>query len=125
MKEEKTYFADTSFLIDLMNNREEAIEIFEKSDLIVTGTISLFELEKKHKVNTEEVKDSVERFNISDAEKSSELHRELEKEGDKINQIDYLIASQAINRNLTLLTIDKDFESIEQLETRFYREIDN
>ena len=40
-----------------------------------------------------------------------------------VNNIDYLIAAQAINIQKPLLTADYHFKKIEEVETRFYREI--
>lgn len=102
--------------------RQEAVEIFKESDLILTGKVSLYELGKKSSVSFEQIKDSVEEFSLVDAEKASELYRELEERGVKINQINYLIAAQALNRDLPLLTLDRDFQEINGLETDFYRE---
>lgn len=57
--------------------------------------------------------------NNNDYKKSLDIAWRLRKIGKPIGAIDMIIASMCINRNLQLLTKDRDFEVIKQLEPKF------
>jgi tRNA(fMet)-specific endonuclease VapC len=51
---------------------------------------------------------------------SSKISKDLSKEGKMINQLDILIASIAINKNLTLISLDKDFKKVPGLKCKIF-----
>ena len=51
--------------------------------------------------------------------KAIELSKELYRIGKQIGAIDILVASMCINRGLTLITKDKDFKQINEVEKSF------
>ncbi|MFB6147514.1 MAG: type II toxin-antitoxin system VapC family toxin [Candidatus Nanohaloarchaea archaeon] len=121
MRKERNYFADTSFLIDLVRNHTRAEEIVADAR-VETGTVCIFELSCKVDFSLREIRDNViHPFTTSDSRKAGELYRELRESGEMINRVDYLIAAQAANRGLTLLTADEDFRSVPDLELSYYR----
>lgn len=123
MRNAKNYFADSSFLVDLSKNRDKAVEIAENARSISSSTLCIYELSKLAKFDPKNVKDNkLSKLELRDVELSGKLYRGLRDRGEMINQMDILIAAQAINRDRTLLTADKDFRKIEELETRYYRD---
>ncbi len=60
---------------------------------------------------------------IEDYSKAMEISWDLRKRGTPIGAIDILIASICINKNLKLVTKDRDFENIKSVEPRFRLEI--
>ncbi len=123
MKEEKIYFADTSFLIDMIHEREETIELIETAEKVITSALCAYELNKKIRFDFSSIDEAFIRpFRVEDAEEASRLSRKMERKGEKINEIDYLIAAQARNTGIPVLTADQDFKKIDGLETIFYRD---
>lgn len=117
---EKHYFADTSFLIDLFKGEERAVEIMEEADSIATGSIVLYELSKISSFDRDKLENgSIEELDSDDAIRASELYRRLSEKGEKIGEIDYLIAAQADNSDRKLVTRDRDFQKLE-IETLDY-----
>ncbi len=118
---EKKYFADTSFLIDLFRGEKKAKNI-RKGNRIVTGIITLYELSKISDFNRSKLeRNTVMPLKPSDVKKAAELYRRLDARDEKVGELDYLIAGQAMNRDLILVTRDQHFKRFEKLETRFYR----
>ncbi|PSH02454.1 MAG: PIN domain nuclease [Nanohaloarchaea archaeon QH_8_44_6] len=124
MKSEKNYFADSTFLIDLAKGVKEAKSIRKKAKIISTSKLCVYELAKFSELDLDKVDENkTEHLELGDIRKAGDIYRELRRRGEMINQIDILIASQAIKRDKKLLTADSDFKKIEDVETRFYREI--
>ena len=118
---EKHYFADTSFLIDLFKGEEEAIQIMEEADSIATGSIVLYELAKISNFDKENIKQNkVFDLSCEDSEIAAEMHRKLSNKGEKIGEIDYLIAAQAKNTGRKLVTRDQDFQKL-KIQTVDYK----
>jgi|GEM_PF-3510664 len=111
MRKDKTCFADCSYLIDLTRENKEALNI-QKDNRIMTGLVGVYELGKLSNLTVEQIVSDnlVEPLSSEDIQKSVNKYRELRDKGEMINQLDILIAAQAINRNLTLLTAEEDFK---------------
>ena len=117
---EKHYFADTSFLIDLFNGEERAVEIMRDADSISTGTLVIYELSKISSFDRDKLENGrIKELDSDDAIRASELYRCLSEKGEKIGEIDYLIAAQSDNSDRKLVTRDKDFQKLE-IETLDY-----
>jgi len=117
---EKHYFADTSFLIDLFNGEERAVEIMRDADSISTGTLVIYELSKISSFDRDKLENGrINELDSDDAIRASELYRRLSEKGEKIGEIDYLIAAQSDNSDRKLVTRDKDFQKLE-IETLDY-----
>ncbi|MFB6145286.1 MAG: type II toxin-antitoxin system VapC family toxin [Candidatus Nanohaloarchaea archaeon] len=123
MKKEKSYFADSSFLIDLVQENKNAVKIAKNSELIVTSILCVYELSKLIDFDKKKLEQNkIVKPTIEEVQKAGEIYRDLKQRGEMVNQIDILISSQSINRNLELLTADKDFKKIKGLETLYYRD---
>ncbi len=127
---------DTSFIIDLMEMDEGALDkhrkLVEKNETSRISSAVLFELWSGvgHSKKSEEEKLKVVRalsgINTIDltapiAEKAGEIHGTLAKEGRGIDNIDAMIASTALHENETLLTRNvKHFARVSGLRIESY-----
>lgn len=116
----KTYYADSSFIIDLMNGKDSAVEKLNSIENLVTGTPVIYEMNKFPGFDADFSQKVIE-LNTQDAEKAAETWRKLDSEGERIGEIDHIIAGQAINRDLVLISRDKDFKKIKELEVEFFQ----
>lgn len=119
----KNYFLDTSFLIDLINEEEEALD--KHRDIKgqeVTGTPCIYELSKFTQFDLSELfgQKKILEMNSSDAETAGNIYYNLSSEGIKIGEMDLIIAGMVKNRNAVLVTRDKDFKKVEGLELEMY-----
>jgi len=107
-------------LIDLFKGKERAVEIMEDADSISTGSIVLYELSKISSFDRDKLENGrINELDSDDAIRASELYRRLSEKGEKIGEIDYLIAAQADNSDRKLVTRDKDFQKLD-IETLDY-----
>ncbi|WP_338601817.1 type II toxin-antitoxin system VapC family toxin [Sulfolobus tengchongensis] len=111
---------DTSALIEFMKGNEKAKESMFNADKIYVSSLSLFELligrvVKKDILDFISSFDGVLPLTKRDSVTASSIYKELKDSGKLIGLVDILIASQAINRKLAILTKDKDFEKIREV----------
>jgi len=117
------YFLDTSFLIDLIDEREDALALHEEiAGEEATGTVCVYELSKFAAFDPDDLLDdkAVVQFSSGDAAAGGAVYRELERADQPIGETDTIIAGTVRNRNLTLVTRDEDFRRVEGVETRYY-----
>lgn len=118
----RKYFLDTSFIIDLINEEDEAIRIHEEiKGNEVTGTPCLYELMKFSEIMKPLLEKEVVSLEQEDAFEASRIYRELKSKGKPLADMDILIAGIVANRGYTLVTRDSDFERIEGIDLRLYR----
>lgn len=124
-----TFVLDTSILIAIEKRDQKIIKELEKLSTIdssppATTFITYFEflygLKLKSVKNREKVIESLEEFRVLQTTKAtahilSELKTKYDKSGIKLSFADLLIAAQAIENNYTLVTQDKDFEKVREL----------
>lgn len=53
-----------------------------------------------------------------DIKKATSIYAKLKVKGLIVNDIDILLSAQALNRNLIIVTKDKDFETIKKVERK-------
>lgn len=127
---------DTSFIIDLMENDEGALErkqaLSEKNEAYGVGAATIFELwsgiacSKKSQEEKSKVLKALAGLNIISmspaiAEKAGEVHGSLVKEGNAIDHIDAMLAATAILENQTMLTRNvKHFSRVKGLRIESY-----
>ncbi|MCX7881071.1 MAG: type II toxin-antitoxin system VapC family toxin [Patescibacteria group bacterium] len=126
----KTYFLDTSAIVDYLRGKKEIIEkINSLEGNLVSSYVCLAELFEGvyYSKNKEKVKKIIlnffrglnKIFDIDEkiAEKFGSLRKELRKKGKLIEDIDIFIASICIVNNLILVTLNKKhFKKIEKLQ---------
>ncbi len=123
---------ETTFLIDLLKGKKDAIDVYIKirDSKLYTTSISAWELLRGPKLveKEEEFKVAVEMlenleilpFSFKSAQIAVEIEDSLRKKGMEINLIDVLIAAIAIEHNLKLVTRDEHFSRIDGLEAINY-----
>lgn len=118
----KKFFLDTSFIIDLINEEEKALDIHEKTKgKEITGTLCLYELLKFSEKLTPLFKKELVPLEKEDADKASQIYQELKSKGEPIADIDVLIAGIVANRGYTLITRDEDFKRIGDIDLQTYK----
>lgn len=127
---------DTSYLIDLMNGDEGALEKrqeLEKADIPQSITsITLFELwsgleqserteKEKQKIRDVIAGRIIYQLDPASSKKAGEIHGKLARDGEKIEPQDSMIAGIAVQENEPVLTRNqKHFDKIEHLKTENY-----
>ncbi|QGA54310.1 PIN domain-containing protein [Sulfolobus sp. E5-1-F] len=107
--------ADTSALIEFMRGNEVVKNIMFDADKIYVSSLSVFELllgKDKNVLDFISSLDGVLSLTKRDSVTASLIYKRLKENGSLIGLVDILIASQAMNRKLTVLTKDKDFEKL-------------
>ena len=115
---------DTSILIDIERKNKETIDkIEELKDMYPTqakiGFISYFEfllgLKDKSIKNKEKSKEFIEKFSVLQTTKNTADNLVALKQKYELPLADLLIASQTLENNGILITKDKDFEQIKEM----------
>lgn len=115
------YFLDSSFIIDLINEKEEALKLHQKiKGKEVTGTINLYELLKFSDITKLLSGKELIPLKKEDATEASRIHQSLKKRGELIADIDILIGGIVANRGYTLVTRDEDFKKIKNIDLKLY-----
>ncbi len=127
---------DTSFIIDLLRKKENALkkleELIRKNEPLIITTLSIFELfsgliksqkYEKEKREIEKILGSqlIISLNKESAERAGEIDGQLSKEGNMIGSIDIMIGAIALLKKEKVLTRDiSDFSRIKNLEIETY-----
>ena len=126
------YCLETSFVIDFLREKEDAIEKYReiKKQKLETTSVVAWEILRGPKLygRVKEYNDAIkflERLNIlpftlTSSRIASEIELELKEKGRSVNLIDVLIAATAIENNSKLVTRDEGYENIKGLEVVFY-----
>ncbi|AAB89764.1 MULTISPECIES: type II toxin-antitoxin system VapC family toxin [Archaeoglobus] len=124
---------ETTFLIDLLRGRDEALKFYAKirDSKLYTTSISAWELlrgpkligkDKEFEVAVELLESlDVLPFSFNSAKIAVEIEKDLREKGMEVNLIDVLIASVAMEHSLKLVTRDEHFSRIKGLEVERYR----
>ena len=129
----KRYLLDTSLLAASLHNRTNAIRLISpwiKNDEVVTSILVCGEVieylkglpdyadkyTKLHRILRE-----IPPYPLTYAilERYAGIRRTLRPQHKDIGDIDTLIAATALEHNLTLVTVDHDFERVLHLKTKF------
>ena len=135
------WLADMTFIIDLINNDEEAVKIARKIDsmhtIVFISTITIQEYlrgiyylfgdkpdqieEKLSKAEGDLVRFSWIELNYNIAKAAAQIDADLTRKGMQIGYADVLIGATAQLFQLTLLTRNKDhFERIPSIKIQIY-----
>jgi predicted nucleic acid-binding protein len=124
---------ETTFLIDLLRGRDEALKFYAKirDSKLYTTSISAWELlrgpkligkEKEFEVAVELLESlDVLPFSFNSAKIAVEIEKDLREKGIEVNLIDVIIAAVAMEHSLKLVTRDEHFSRIKGLEVERYR----
>ena len=122
------YLLDTNVVIDLFNGDDSVIKIISNADEVFVPNIVIGELyygsygSKKTKSNLKRLEDfilssSVINTDIETAGIYGYIKNELKKKGSPIPENDIWIAALAKQHSLKILTRDKHFKSIDDIDT--------
>ncbi len=117
-----TYCLDSSFLIDLVHERRTAVDLLHELDgrLVITA-LNAYELERYDaSASTLTRNKQILGFTDDAVGTAAGIYRRLEQAGTLIADIDIFIAAICIAHDCTLVTRDKDFEHVPELDTRMY-----
>ncbi|MFB6199366.1 MAG: type II toxin-antitoxin system VapC family toxin [Candidatus Nanohaloarchaea archaeon] len=120
---------DTSVIIGLLRGEEKAEEIIENEDeTLCTCSPIQCELYRGTKLarKTEEGEKEVEALinqleNLEATKESAKKVAELQEKYPEINTFDLMIAAISLSHQASLITKDKDFQKIEELETKIIK----
>lgn len=120
---ERSYFLDTSLLVDLIREEDAALSLHgEIRGRETTGTVCIYELAKFAEFDYEELFGGkrVLKFSPGDAQESGEVYREQKDRGEFIGEMDTLIAGMVRNRDTALVTRDPHFGEVAGLTLKTY-----
>lgn len=130
---ETKYCLESSFIIDLLSGKLNAIQVYEKiknSPLTITAiaSVALFEILRGSEQKPEKVKKFeqlrqklvVLPFGESEAEEASKIERAIREKGQSISPLDLLIGSTAKTNNAVLISKDKGYNKIKGLRVLNY-----
>lgn len=124
---------ETTFLIDLLRGRDEALKFYAKirDSKLYTTSISAWGLlrgpkligkEKEFEVAVELLESlDVLPFSFNSAKIAVEIEKDLREKGMEVNLIDVIIAAVAMEHSLKLVTRDEHFSRIKGLEVERYQ----
>jgi tRNA(fMet)-specific endonuclease VapC len=114
---------ESSAIIEYLKGNIYVREILEKAEDFYVSSLSVFEV-LLGKVKEDEILDFLSSFKIvsftkKDSILASKIYKKLKEKGKLIGIMDILISSQALNRELTLVSKDTDFLKIKEEFTDF------
>ncbi len=109
---------DTSAIIEWRAGNPNAVRVINESENTNISSLSQFEVLVGDE--SEKVKEFFRNFPLlpftaRDSLRAVSIYRALVKKGKIINTMDMLIAAQALERGLTIVTKDGDFDRIKEL----------
>ena len=121
---------DTSILIAVEKKDKKVLSFLkslsdERLEVPAISFIVHFEfiegIKRKNPKNSKKLLEFLNKFPLLEAGRQtsnilSDLKTKYDKQGLSFSLTDFLIASQAIENGMTLITMDKDFEGIEELK---------
>ena len=126
---------DTNFLIDLIQGDEDAMqkaeELEKQNASLKVSSATIFELytgiersnkPERQKKKVRDVVDSKKVVPINEkiSSRAGRIHGELVNRGERIQSFDTIIAATAIQEGEKLLTNDKDYSKIDEVEVENY-----
>ncbi len=118
------YLLDSSAIIEILQGTDKSKEIHKiiYGNTVKTTSFSLHEIAVGEDETTIDTilnffnNIDVLPFDINSAIISFSIEKKLRKEGKLINKIDMLIAGICQQHNLTIITLDKDFDKIKSIK---------
>ncbi|MFB6158883.1 MAG: PIN domain-containing protein [Candidatus Nanohalobium sp.] len=115
---------DTNFLIDLLEDREDALEklkeLRNRKEPLMIPPGALYKLytglDSKDKARTIENKLNRAEMTPAVEKEAARIRKKLNRKGEPIGSIDYLIAGTARHLNEKILTNDQHFNRVEDLQ---------
>ncbi|MBB5254975.1 type II toxin-antitoxin system VapC family toxin [Sulfurisphaera ohwakuensis] len=104
---------ESSAIIEYLKGNKKAKEILDNAEDFYVSSLSVYEI-LLGKINENKMLDFLSSFKVlsvtlKDSVIASRIYKRLRDKGILIGSFDILMAAQAINRDLTLVTKDTDF----------------
>ena len=131
--EEIKYCLESNFIIDLLNGKDNAIQVYEEikdAPLAITAiaSVALFEILRGKEQNQDKIrrfeelrqKMTVLPFGEEEAEEASQIEKAIHQKGQTISPLDLLIGATAKMNETILISNDSDYQRIDGLQLRRY-----
>ena len=110
---------DSSAIIEYLKGNKNAREAVDKYDEAYISILTVYEV-LKGRTEKESIMKFLSTFSIAmiteeDVLRATRIYKALKDKGKLVGDIDVLIAAQAINRGLTLVTKDRDFLKVKEV----------
>jgi predicted nucleic acid-binding protein len=131
--EEIKYCLESNFIIDLLNGKENAVNLYEEiknAPLAITAiaSVALFEILRGKEQNQDKIqkfeelrqKMAVLPFGEKEAEEASQIEKAIHQKGQTISPLDLLIGATAKTNVSVLVSNDSDYQRIDGLQLKNY-----
>jgi len=131
--EEIKYCLESSFIIDLLKGKDNAVEFYEEikdAPLTITAiaSVALFEILRGKEQNQDKTrgfeelrqKMTVLSFGEKEAEEASQIEKAIHQKGRTITSLDLFIGATAKTNEAVLVSNDSDYQKIDGLQLRNY-----
>jgi predicted nucleic acid-binding protein len=131
--EEIKYCLESNFIIDLLNGKENAVNLYEEiknAPLAITAiaSVALFEILRGKEQNQDKIqkfeelrqKMAVLPFGEKEAEEASQIEKAIHQKGQTISPLDLLIGATAKTNVAVLVSNDSDYQRIDGLQLKNY-----
>jgi predicted nucleic acid-binding protein len=107
---------DTSAIISYVNGDGRILQEVEKAEIVCTSSLCAYEtlVGSKDDAKVERLVAALMPlpFTFKDSKRAAAIYGKISKSGRRVNVMDVLICSQALERGLAVLTRDRDFAKI-------------
>gem|GEM_PF-1660409 len=127
------YCLESSFIIDLLNGKTNAVQVYKKiknSSLTITSiaSVALFEILRGKEQNQNKINEfnklrkklEVLPFGEREAIEASKIEKSIHKKKETISPLDLLIGTTAKTNKAILISNDADYKKIEGLQLLDY-----
>lgn len=128
--EETKYCLESNFIIDLLNGKNNAVQLYEeiKNAPLAITSVALFEILRGKEQNQNKIrrfeelrqKMTVLPFGEKEAEEASQIEKAIHQKGQTISPLDLLIGATAKTNETILVSNDSDYNRIDGLQLRNY-----
>jgi len=122
---ETNYCLESNFIIDLLNGKTNAVQVYQKikGSPLATASVALFEIlrgDEKNQKKIEQFNELSKRLDILafgevEAKEASQMEKSLRGKGIQIKIPDLFIGVTAKVNNTTLISNDSDYKNLEGL----------
>jgi len=121
---------ESNFIIDLLNGKENAVQLFEeiKNEPLTITSVALFEIVRGKEQNQLKIqkceelrrKMTILPFGKEEAEEASQIEKIIHQNGQTISALDLFIGATAKTNDAILISNDSDYQKIDGLQLRNY-----
>ena len=130
LEKETNYCLESNFIIDLLNGKSNAVQVYKKikGSPLATASVALFEIlrgEEKNQKKIQQFEELSKRWDILpfgevEAKEASKVEKTLKNKGVQIKIPDLFIGITAKINGAVLITNDSDYKNIDGLNLLNY-----